>query len=148
MPDSNAKPSFMDSFRLQSRYSCELAIRNGGVAALISATITALFAAAGFFINSADAALSDLMDPWLTVDVALILMLAIFVFRKSRVASTTLVAYFVASKLALWYQLGSPQGLPLSLLFLAYYVTAMRATYIWHSSYRDRETETAAVNVA
>lgn len=145
MSASNAKQSFADNFRLHDRYSCEKAIRNGGVAALISAAVTSIFAAAGFFINSTDTALAYLMDPGLAVDAALILTLGILVFRKSRTASTLLVVYFVASKLLLWYDLGKVQGLLLSIVFFLYYVTAMRATYIWHSSYRDAGAATVHV---
>jgi tryptophan-rich sensory protein len=146
MPDSNAKQSFMDHFSLHNRYSCETAIRNGGVAAFISAAVTGLFAAAGFFINSSDTTFSYLMDPMLTVDVVLIVVLGVLVFRKSRIASTLLVVYFAASKALLWYQLGQAQGLPLSVLLMFYYVTAMRATFIWHASYRNADT--AAVHAA
>jgi hypothetical protein len=143
MPDSNAKSSLMDHFSLHNRYSCERAIRNGGVAAFISAAVTGLSAAAGFLITFSDPTLSNLMDPMLTVNVLLIVVLGVFVFRKSRIASTLLVAYFAASKAILWYQMGQVQGLLLSIilsLFLMfYYVTAMRATFIWHASHRNGE---------
>lgn len=138
--------SFVDTFRLRDRYSCEKAIRNGGVAGLISASVTGIFALAGFFINWDTALASSLMDPALTLDVGLLLIMALFVFRKSRTASTLLVVYFVASKLLLWYQLGRVPGLLFSIIFFLYYVTAMRATYIWHSSYGDAPS--GAANMA
>lgn len=137
MSDSAPRQSFGDTFRLRDRYSCEKAIRNGGVAAFISAAVTGVFALAGLFINTSDANLAYLMDPGLMLDVVLIVVMGIFVFRKSRTASTLLVLYFVASKILLWSELGRLQGLWMSILFFLYFLTAMRATYIWHSSYRD-----------
>lgn len=137
MSDSAPRQSFWDTFRLRDRYSCEKAIRNGGVAAFISAAVTGVFALAGLFINTSDANLAYLMDPGLMLDVVLIVVMGIFVFRKSRTASTLLVLYFVASKILLWSELGRLQGLWMSILFFLYFLTAMRATYIWHSSYRD-----------
>ena len=46
------------------------------------------------------------------VDVVLLVVLAIFVFRKSRVASTILVLYFIANKLLMWMELGKARSLP------------------------------------
>ena len=50
-------------------------------------------------VQSDDAVLHSLLDPWSMVDVVLIVVLAAFIFRKSRVASTLMFVYFVASKL-------------------------------------------------
>ena len=73
-----------------------------------------------------------------------IVLMGIFVFRKSRVASTLLVIYFVAGKAIMWSDLGKVQGLFLSIIFLSYYVNAMRGTYIWRSTYREAEIATPA----
>src|SRR5262245_9347512 len=109
MPDTTAKGSLMDHLSLHNRYSCERAIRNGGVAAFISAAVTGLSAAAGFLITLSDPTLSNLMDPMLTVNLLLIVVLGVFVFLKSRIASTLLVVYFAVSKAVLWYQMGQVQ---------------------------------------
>ena len=135
MSDFIVRRSLTDSFSIHDRQSCEKAIRNGGIVGLISAGVTAIFAIAGFFVTSENTAASYLFDPALLIDVGLILVMAFFVFRKSRTASTLLVLYFAISKIVLWLEVG-PQGLLMSVLFFLYYVTAMRATYIWHSSYR------------
>jgi len=42
--------SFEDQLRIVDRTSCEQAIRNGGVAALVVAGLTAIGAIAGFFV--------------------------------------------------------------------------------------------------
>ena len=143
MADSKQKKSFIDSFRINDRESCEKAIRNGGIAAMISACITAIFAGAGFFTSSSNKDLAYFLDPWLSVDVVLIIVLGVFVFRKSRVASTLLVLYFAVSKAIMWYDMGKAQGIIVSVIFFLFYVTAMRGTYIWHKYYRDAPAKVA-----
>lgn len=133
------KKSFLAAFEITDEDSCKKAIRNGGIAALISAGITAVFGIIGLYVQTTDSELGYFLDPWLLVDVVLILVLAAFVFRKSRVASTVLVIYFVASKLMFWFEVGTPKGLFVSLIFLLFYVTAMRGTYLWHGKYKDTD---------
>ncbi len=141
---SKEKKSFFSSFEIADRESCEKAIRNGGIAALISAGVTALFGILGFFIESSDANLGYMLDPWILLDVIFVVILSIFVFRKSRVASTLLLVYFIISKVIMWMDLGAPKGIFLSLIFFLFYLTAMRGTYAWHSKYRDLPVEKAA----
>ncbi|WP_308367233.1 MULTISPECIES: hypothetical protein [unclassified Microbulbifer] len=131
------KKSLLDAFSITDRRSCEKAIRNGGIAAMVSAGITAIFAGLGFITSSSSKNLAYLLDPWLTVDVALIVILGIFILRKSRVASILMLLYFVTSKGIMWYDMGKPQGLFMSAIFFLFYFTAMRGTYIWHKSYKD-----------
>jgi hypothetical protein len=137
MSNGTGKKSFLDAFTITDRMSCEKAIRNGGIAAMISAGITAIFAGIGFVTSSSNKDMAYLLDPWMMVDVVLIVILGIFIFRKSRVASTVMVLYFVVSKAIMWYDMGKAQGLLMSLIFLLYYFTAMRGAYIWHKSYKD-----------
>ncbi len=141
---SKEKKSFFSSFEITDRESCEKAIRNGGVAARISAGITAIFGLLGFFIQSSDANLSYMLDPWILLDVIFVVVLAIFIFRKSRVASTLLLVYFSVSKVIMWIDLGALRGIFLSIVFFLYFLTAMRGTYAWHSKYRDFPVERAA----
>ena len=137
MTEKSKKKSFFDAFKIEDRDSCIKAIKNGGIAAMISAGITAIFGVAGFFTASENQDLNYFLDPWILIDVAFIVILGIFIFRKSRVASTLLVIYFVSAKALLWYELGKPTGLFISIIFLLYYVAAMKGTYIWHSTYRN-----------
>jgi hypothetical protein len=136
------KTSFWASFSIKDRESCAKAIRNGGIAAMISAGITSIFGLAGFFTNSSNQALNYFLDPWTLIDVVLIVMLGFFVFRKSRIAATLLVIYFVSGKLMLWASLGKPTGLIVSLVFFLYYVTAMKGTYLWNSRFHDNAIDT------
>ena len=139
------KKGFLSGFEVTDRASCEKVIRNGGIAGLVTAGITAVFAVIGLFTQTANTDLNYLLDPWMLVDVVLILILAYFVFRKSRVASTMLFVYFVASKIIMWIEVGAPKGALMAIVFLLYYGAAMRATYIWHSKYRSQSgTQTLA----
>ena len=131
------KKSFFNSFEINDKESCTKAIKNGGIAAMISATITALFGVAGLFTSSDNEEIKYYLDPWILVDSFLIVVLGFFIFRKSRVAATLMVIYFAGGKLISWYDLGKATGLLMSLIFFAYYFNAMRGTYIWHSTYNN-----------
>ncbi|HQR20385.1 MAG TPA: zinc ribbon domain-containing protein [Burkholderiaceae bacterium] len=120
---------------MEDRASCEKAIRNGAFAAMISAVLAAGFGLAGFFTSSTNATLNYLLDPWILLDVVLLVVLAVFVLRKSRVAATLLVVYFVAAKLMMWAELGKATGLPMTIIFLYFYANAMRGTFKWHTQY-------------
>lgn len=135
MGEKSEKKSFLGAFKIEDRESCAKAIKNGGVVAMISAAVSTVFGVAGFFTASDNKDLNYFLDPWILVDVALIVVLGIFVFRKSRVASTLLVIYFVGAKALIWYELGKPSGGLMAVIFILYYVTAMRGTYIWRSKY-------------
>jgi len=144
MSGNNEKKSFWEMFSITDRTSCEKAIRNGGIAAMISAGITSVFAGIGFFTSSSNKDLAYLLDPWMAVDVLFIVILGIFIFRKSRVAATIMVLYFSVSKAIIWYDMGKARGLAMSLIFFLFYFTAMRGTYIWHKSYKDTIHESVA----
>lgn len=137
MSNNTEKKPFWGSFSITDQESCAKAIKSGGIAAMISAAITAAFAIAAFFTTSSDKSLNYFLDPWLFVDVVLIVAMGIFIFRKSRVAATLMVIYFTGSKLLMWAEMGEAKGLFMTMIFLFFYVTAMRGTYIWHSKYRD-----------
>ncbi len=137
MATGNKKKSFWGSFAITDRGSCAKAIRNGGIVALISAAITTVFGVIGIFTQSSDKNLNYFLDPWILADVVLIVILAIFIFRKSRIAATLLLIYFVGSKAIMWIELGKPKGVVVSIIFFLYYFTSMRGTYLWHSKYRD-----------
>jgi hypothetical protein len=137
MDAKSQKKSLLESFVIHDRESCAQAIKNGGIAAMVSAALSSAFGIAGFFTSSSNKDLNYLLDPWILADVALLVVLGIFVFRKSRVAATLLVIYFVSAKGLMWYELGKPSGLLMAIVFFLYYITAMRGTYLWHSQYRD-----------
>lgn len=134
--------------RMEDRGSCERAIRNGGIAGLISAGLTAAFAFAGVFVKQTGTAADYMLDPWSLIDGVLILVLAIFVFRKSRVASTLLLIYFAISKVIMWMEMGRAPGLFMTLVFVYFYANAMRGTYKWHSLFKSQPASEPAASSA
>jgi len=127
--------SFWGRFTIKDQESCAKAIRNGGIAAMISAAVSGAFGIASFFTSSSNSIISHFLDPFQLVDATLMLVLGVFIFRKSRVAATFMVIYFVASKVLEWRWL-TPQAFMIAIVFVLFYVTAMRGTYMWHSKYR------------
>ena len=103
-------------------------IRAGWIAALISAAVT--FILMLVFIRSGD--LGDLFDIWSTFDVILILVLAFGIYKKSRIAATLMLLYFLLSKILIIVETGRPSGLLLSVIFLYFYFQAMVGTFQYH----------------
>lgn len=122
---------------LGTKEACEKAIKYGWIAAVIAASITFIFAILGFFIHSDNPTIQYAFDPLLLIDAVLIAVLAVFIFRKSRVAATLLFIYFVASKIMIWMDTHSFSGGILAVLFIFLFGNAARATFIWHSKYKN-----------
>jgi len=49
------------------------------------------------------------------------------------------------AKVYTWSQLGAPRGLVVSVLFFAIYMTAVRATALWHNKYGGADAAFATV---
>ncbi|GAA5188915.1 hypothetical protein [Ferrimonas gelatinilytica] len=141
MAEKKKKESFKDQMKMETQELCEAAIKNGWIAGLISLVLTLIFSTAGFFTQSDNETLNYFLDPWLMIDVVLIAILTLFIYKKSRTAATLMFIYFVISKFSQWYDLGTVQGLPMALIFMYFYFNAMRGTFIWHSKYKNQDTE-------
>jgi len=129
---------------LNSKKSCESAIRDGWICALISMAMTLLVAILGLASVEIDGAdeLNLMIDPLLLVDVALIAVMAYLIRQKSRAGATAMFLYFLASKWYFWNQTDSYGGLGFGLVFLVFYARAMIATYVWRLRYAsDRNIE-------
>ena len=127
----------MFKFKINSQEDCKEAIREGGIAAIISMTLTFIFSLIGFFTKSSDTDINYFLDPWSMIDVILMIILIIFIFKKSRVATTFMFFYFLISKIIQWYSLSNLQGLFMALVFLFFYFNAMYASFIWHLKYKN-----------
>ncbi len=128
--------SFLDVFIIQDRESCAKAIKYGAIAAMVIAGFSGLIGISSFLVASDNQIAKYILDPLLLVDAVLAFILGIFVFRKSRIASTILVVYFLGAKAAFFYDTGKLPGI-ISIIYLLLFITAMRATYIWHARYED-----------
>lgn len=103
-------------------------IRNGWIAALISGCFTLVIALVA--MNGLD--ITGLGGPELFIDVVLIFALTYGIYRKSRIAATIMLIYFIFSKIVIWQETGRPNGLLVALIFLYFYTQAMIATFQYH----------------
>ena len=103
-------------------------IRNGLIAAVVTCTLTVCVTVFQMFRFGHE----DPEAAWNLVDVGLVALLAIGIWRNSRVAATTMLVYFVLSKILQLVETGQPAGLVLSFVFIYFYYKAMMATYRYH----------------
>ena len=112
--------------------AAEKAIKNGWIAALVSMGFTLLIvvlALSGVFDMSAE--MGSAIDMLALIDVALIGVLAFFIYRKSRVAAVLMLLYFAYSKY-LQISAGQTGGLVMGAVFLWFYARAVWGTFVWH----------------
>lgn len=109
------------------------ATKNGAVAALISAGITAavtLFA----ITTAAEGAgfLAVFNDPFNFVDVVLVLICAFGMYKQSRIASVAIFIYFIFAKIFIAIQSGETTGITTGLLWLYFYGKAIQGSFAYH----------------
>ena len=100
-------------------------IRNGAVAAFVSGGITTILSFIALFTgeNILGLGASSLFDA------ALIFGLAYGIHRRSRICAVLMLVYFVLSKIIQVAAMGQVTGIPISLLFLYFYVMAVIGTF-------------------
>jgi hypothetical protein len=133
------KPSFKDQLKLDTPDTCLAAIKNGWVAGLISIGLTLAIVLVGMFSKSENMTLNYFADRPMFIDIILTITMVFFIYKKSRIAATSMFLYFVLSKYIQWTDLGEAQGVPMALIFAFFYFNAMRGTYVWHSKYKEPE---------
>ena len=104
-------------------------IKNGWIAAIISGIMTL-----GLILLAATTGgtLENLFNVWTTIDVILVFALAFGIYKKSRFASTTMLIYFLISKILIFIETGKPTGAVMAIIFFYFYFQAMVATYQYH----------------
>lgn len=109
------------------------ATKTGAIAACVSAAVTgiAYFIAAANEVERFDD-FGFLNDPMLMFDVVLLLVLAFFIYKKSRVASVVILLYFILSKIFLFLETGKIQGVFVSVLFIYFYARAAWGSFVFH----------------
>lgn len=103
-------------------------IRHGWIAATISGTLTLAASVIGMVSHSG----ANMFGAWNLLDVALIALLAFGIYRRSRIASTLMLIYFVISKILIMKQVGRPDGIVLALVFVIFYFRAVLGTFRYH----------------
>lgn len=102
-------------------------IKNAWVAAVISGSMTlvvTLIAMSGTDILGFSA--------WELLDVALVLLLAFGIYKKSRACAVAMLAYFVLSKILMMVESGKPSGLPLAIVFIYFFWQGVSGTFAYH----------------
>jgi hypothetical protein len=122
-------------YDINNREACLKAIGIGWKMAVFAGCLTTVVGVIGF-ANTSDA----FFNPYLLADAALILTLAFFIYKKSRIAACILVVYFACSKFMQYTSSPVNFGsVMISMLFLLAYVNAARGTLIWHKTYKKTE---------
>jgi len=109
------------------------ATRVGAIAACVSAVVTcvAYLIASAKNIDRFDE-FGFMNDPFFLIDVVLLLVLALFIYKKSRVASVFILLYFIISKFYMFLETGKIQGLFISALFIYLYARAAWGSFVFH----------------
>ncbi|GAB6263574.1 hypothetical protein L4174_023205 [Photobacterium sp. CCB-ST2H9] len=107
------------------------ATKNGAIAALISAFISLVVILIAINTN-AEGKLAIMNDPANFFDVGLILVFALGVYKKSRIASVLVLVHFIVSKLIISIETQSVNGLWISFVFLYFYGKAIKGAFVYH----------------
>ena len=104
-------------------------IKGGWIAACFSGMMTTGLI---IFMYTKDEPLFSLTPTGLIFDVVLIFGLAFGIYKKSRVASTIMFIYFLASKILIYVETKQMPGFFMAIIFLVLYFRAMIGTYEYH----------------
>lgn len=137
--DYNDSPYAAPRAELQSPASIEVPkdilkkIRVGWIAAVITGAMTLVM----MLIAINTDVLNEVFDIWSSVDVVLVFGLAYGIYRKSRIAASSMFVYFLISKIILIMESGQPGGMVITVLFIYFYFRAMIATFQYHAYLRS-----------
>ena len=110
-------------------------IRSGWIAATVSAAMTLIMV----FVAQNTAEFGEIWNVSSLIDVALIAILAIGIYFKSRTTATLMFIYFLLSKIYIVVVTHQVSGLVLGLIFLYFYLQAMIGTYQYHKLMKEFE---------
>lgn len=130
-------------FKLRTRGDCEAAIRAGVLLAFMSALCKGV--ALLVYVGAAASERTILLA--MLADIVTLVLLAVFVLRRSRLAAFALLLYLVFTWIAVW-ALGAPSGWGFqtaAALVLVNYVLlgslAILATLKWHNHFTEAGEE-------
>lgn len=102
-------------------------IKNAWIAGLVAAAITLIVSATSLYGTTIQG-----FDAWNFVDVALALSLSFGIYKRSRAAAVTMLAYFVISKIVIIVDTGTASGIFVALVFLYFYWQGVVGTFAYH----------------
>ena len=109
------------------------ATKDGATAACISAGLTTVFTLLGIFLK-ADGAMAFFDDPWIFLDIAIILLCAFGMYKKSRAAAIVAFVHYAGCKLIMAAGSGANIGGSIigAIIFLYYYGRATIGAFVYH----------------
>ncbi|MCA8984891.1 MAG: hypothetical protein R3C12_24390 [Planctomycetaceae bacterium] len=107
------------------------AIRNGAIAACISAGMTIIIVVTSIYTD-AEGMYALYNNPANFIDVVIILAFAFGVYKRSRVASVLMFIYFLAAKIIYLVETQAYAGLGIALVFLYLYGKAIQGAFVYH----------------
>lgn len=113
------------------------ATRNGAIAAFISAGLTVLITSLAIYSDAEEGLLGYLNDPIIFFEVVLIVICAIGMLRRSRVAAVVIFIYFIFAKVFFVLETGKFAGLGMGLLFLYFYGKAIQGAFVYRRIERE-----------
>jgi len=120
------------------------AIKTAFIAALISATLTliaSLVAFAGHTFNG-------LISPWMFLDAVLIYVLALGLYKKSRICATLILLYWIAVKTLAFVENGTVGSIPVALLFTYFFLMGVVGTFYYHKLAKPGPVEQTSETVS
>ncbi|KAA8998951.1 hypothetical protein FJU30_14830 [Affinibrenneria salicis] len=116
--------------------SCLRAIRFGWIACILSGALTLFFIFASVLTESASAFFGGMFTLFALVDVAILLALAAFIYRKSRIAAILALVYYLINRYIMGCMPTSLFNAAVMVYFLVSYISAIRGTFLWHKEYK------------
>ena len=107
------------------------AMNQGAIAACISATLTTLIMIFAL-LSDASGEMRLFNDPIIIVDVVLVLVLAWFIYKRSRLAAVLMFAYFVFANFYHFHVTGKIGGGLMIFVFVFFYGKAVWGSYVYH----------------
>ncbi|MHC4271661.1 MAG: hypothetical protein ACYST2_05045 [Planctomycetota bacterium] len=104
------------------------AIKSAYIAAVISATLTLIASLVAFAGHS----FGGLISPWMFLDAVLIYVLALGLYKKSRICATLILLYWIAVKVLILVDNGTVGSIPVTLLFTYYFFMGVLGTFYYH----------------
>jgi hypothetical protein len=120
-------------------------IKAGWILGLISSFLTLVFALAGHAGNQLPGYNFNLFN---LIDAFLLLVMTFGIYQKSRIASTSMVVYFLLNKAWMWSNhFPDAYGLIVSVVFAYGYFGAMKGTFTYHRLLKDSRSLTEMVPI-
>jgi len=141
MTELRKTTSFIERVNMDTKDRCEQSIKNGWIAALFYIWMILIISPILFFMRSYNEIMNYLLDPLLMINVVLISVMAFFIYKKSRAASTLMIIYFIILQVVEWYFSGSISGVLWTIIIMYFFFNSMVGTFIWHSKYKNNEEQ-------